>query len=292
MRRLSIAVTLTMLLFYSSNAQQKTDREKADLLGPVRSVRSTTTEYKDATLKVSLETKERYTITYDEKGNQLEHIIEEFYGMPGGKDIRKYDSKGILNEILVFNSEGLHERQVHAFENGKLMSIIYYDPKGKETISEINSYGEGGLLLQTKYIEKKKAFGKTVYKYDEKGNLTDAGYYDMNGAKSFALLGPCRGAHRVTYAYNEQRKQTKIVFYELDERVKDAFQYSYDAKGLVTTHILQYYDVKQAFAYSYEFDSHGNWIRKVTTKDLGNNDFPDASKQVSVTSRQISYYEN
>jgi len=280
-----------LFLFPSSSAQQKSDREKADLLGPVRSVRSKTTNYKDASLKVSLEITERSTINYDEKGNQLEHITHEFYGMLGGKDIRKYDSNGTLSEVLVFNSEGLHERQVHAFENGRLMSIVYYDPKGKETISEINSYGEGGLLLETKYIEKKKTFGKTVYKYDEKGNLVEAGYFENNGAKSFALLGPCRGAHRVTYAYNEQRKQTKVVFYQLDDSVKDAFQYSYDAKGLVTTHIIQYYDNKQSSDYSYEFDSHGNWTKRISTvKQLGEKDRPDAVTQVSVTSREITYF--
>ena len=291
MPRLIIAFTIMLFLFPPASAQQKSDREKADLIGPVRSVRSKTTEYKDATLKVSLQTKERDLITYDEKGNELEHIIEEFYGMAGGKDIRKYDSKGILNEVLVFNSEGLHERQVHAFENGKLLSIVYYDPKDKETISEINSYGEGGLLVETKYIQKKKAFGKTVYKYDEKGNLVEAGYYEMNGARSFALFGPCRGAHRVTYAYNEHRKQTKVVFYQLDGSVKDSFQYSYDAKGLMTTQIIQYYDNKQAFDYAYEFDSQGNWTRRITTiKELGNKDFPDALTQVTVTSREITYY--
>ena len=104
------------------------------------------------------------------------------------------------------------------------------------------------------------------------------------------MSGPCLGVHRVTYIYNEQRKPTKIVYYEPDGRVRQTFQYSYDAKGLVTTHLLQYYDAKQSFAYSYEFDSHGNWTRKVATKDLGNKDFPNASKEVSVTSREISYY--
>ena len=59
---------------------------------------------------------------------------------------------------------------------------------------------------------------------------------------------------------------------------------------VVTTHILQYYGAKQTFTYAYEFDSHGNWIKKMTTKDLDSKDFPEGTTEVSVSSREIFYY--
>ena len=74
MQRLSAALTLTVLLFTSMVAQQKSDREKANLVGPVRSVRSQTIEYKDGTLKQSLGVWETESVTYDAKGNELERI--------------------------------------------------------------------------------------------------------------------------------------------------------------------------------------------------------------------------
>jgi hypothetical protein len=290
MRRLTV-VTLTLLLaVYPAVAQEKSDREKANLLGPVRSVRSTTIEYKDATLKVSLGTKELDTITYDEKGNQLEHIIDEFHGLPGNKEVRKYDTKGILVESVSSDAEGVIDRKVYTHENGKLMRVVSYNPDNTVEMTEINSYGKDGLLLETKYVLGKRPDGKTIYKYDARGNISEVAYYANSGARSIAVAGPCLGVHRVTYTYDEQRNRTKIVYYEPDGRIRQTFQYSYDTKGLVTAHYLEYYEAKQTFAYSYEFDSHGNWTRKVTTKDLGNKDFPDASKQVSVTSREISYY--
>lgn len=287
MRHLLTAVTLMLLLCYSAEAQEKSDREKANLLGPVRSVRLETVDYRDAALKVSLGTREREFVTYDQKGNEIERVTNLLDLV--GKEVRTYDSNGKLIEIAVFNSEGLHERQVHAYKNGKLLQIISYDANGKVILTEVNSYDKDGRLLETNYVSEKKSFGKTLYKHDDKGNLLEVAYF-QGGAKSIALVGPCRGAHRITYSYDEQRQPTKIVHFEPDGKVKETFQYSYDNKGLVTAHYLEYYEAKQTFAYSYEFDSHGNWTRKLTTKDLGNKDFPDASKAVSVTSREISYY--
>lgn len=68
---------------------------------------------------------------------------------------------------------------------------------------------------------------------------------------------------------------------------------SYDATGkVVTPKILEYYSEKQRYAYIYEYDSRGNWIKKITSIDLGFKDsthLPPASK-AAVTSREISYY--
>ena len=290
MLRLVIAFAVMCLHLHLAGAQDKSDREKANLIGPVRSVRSKTVDYKDETLKVSLGTKELNTVTYDEKGNQVEHIIDEFYGMRRSKDVRKYDSKGMLIESVLSEAEGVLTRQVFTYENGKLMRIVSYEGDGKVEITEDNSYGKDGRLLETKYTTRQGPFGKTVYKHDEKGNLAEVAFYHSSGARSIAIAGPCVGYHRITYTYDEQRNPTKLVYYEPDGSVKQTWQYSYDAKGLVTTYVLQYYDVKQTFVYVYEFDSHGNWIKKTSTKDLDARDAPKDSKITSVTSREISYY--
>lgn len=291
MQRLSAALTLTLLLFFSAGAQAKSDREKANLLGPVRSVRSKTVDYKDETLKQSLGTWQSETVSYDEKGNEIERITSLAEGSLVGKEVRTYDATGNLIENIVSNEEGVHERQVYAYEGGKLIRIIGYDADGKLESKQFNSYGKDGLLLEEKYLVSNKAFGKTVFKYDQIGNLAEAAFYSPNGTKSLALIGPCRGAHRVTYVYNEQRQPIKIVQYDPDGRITWSWQYSYDSKGLITAESLGYYSSKQTFTHVYEYDSRGNWIKKITTKDLGEKDphIPPASA-TSVTSREISYY--
>jgi len=287
MRRLSAAITLMLLIFHSAGAQEKSDREKAGLHGPVRSVRSETIDYRNETLKISLGTTERESVTYDEKGNQIERITD-LMGLVG-KEVRSYDTNGNLTQSVLSDDTGALERRVYAYENGKLMRIVSYDADGKVEIMEVNSYGKDGRLLEAKYVNGKRSLGKTIYKHDEQGNLSEVAFY-LGGAKSIAPVGPCQGEHRITYTYDAQRNPTKIVFYEPNGKVKQRWQYSYDAKGLVTTHILEYYSLKQTFIYVYEYDSRGNWIRKTATKDLGSNDFPEASKATSVTSREISYY--
>ena len=292
MQRLSAALTLTLLLSYSAVAQEKSDREKADLLGPVRSVRSKTVDYRDETLKQSLGTWDAETVTYDEKGNEIERITSLAQGSLYGKEVRTYDAKGNLIENVLSTDAGVHERRVYAYEGGKLISIVSYDAEGKVESKQFNSYGKNGLLLEEKYFVGKRPFGKTVYKYDQIGNLSEVAFYMPNGTKSIALMGPCLGAHRVTYAYNEQRKPTKVVQYNPDGEVKESWQYSYDSKGLVTAKSFEYGSLKQTDVYAYEYDSRGNWIKKIANTDFG----PKIPGQLaprstaSVTSREISYY--
>ena len=290
MRRLSAALTLTLLLFSATVAQEKSDREKANLVGPVRSVRLQTTDYKDETLKQSLGVADSATVTYDEKGNEVERITV----LAGlfGKEVRKYDAKGNLIESVVSNDSGVHERKVYAYENGKLVRIVGYDAEGKLEWKQFNSYGKDGLLLEEKYLIGEKAYGKTIFKYDRSGNLSELAFYAPNGAKALALIGPCLGAHRVTYAYNEQRQRLKVVQYDPNGEVSWSWQYSYDSKGLITAESIGYYSSKQTSVYVYEYDSRGNWIKKTTTQDPGPKGpphIPPPSK-ASVTSREITYY--
>ena len=290
MRRLSAALTFTFLLFFSAVAQEKSDREKANLLGPVRSVRLQTTGYRDETLKQSLGVADSATVTYDEKGNEVE-CITVLAGL-FGKEVRKYDAKGNLIECVVSNDSGVHERKVYAYENGKLVRIVGYDADGKLEWKQFNSYGKDGLLLEEKYLIGEKAYGKTIFKYDKIGNLSELAFYAPNGAKALALIGPCRGAHRVTYAYNEQRQPLKVSHYETNGEVSWSWQYSYDSKGLITAESIGYYSSKQTSVYVYEYDSRGNWIKKTTTQAPGPKRPPDIPppSTASVTSREITYY--
>jgi len=293
MRRFLTAFTLTLLLFYSAGAQNKSDREKANLLGPLRTVRTQTIDYSDETLKESLGSKERDTVTYDQKGNEIERIIYDDYGFLVGKEARTYDAQGNLTESVFSKSTGINERHVYAYENGKLIRIITYDPKDKVELTQVNSYGKDGLLFEEKYSVGTKALGKTIYKHDQKGNLSGVSFYLGNGAKAIASIGPCLGAHRVTYSYDKQDRLIKVVAYEPNGELKSSWKYSYDAKGQITEDIRETLWSKQTFAYEYEYDSRGNWTRKIVTKHYESKIAMDMenSTATSVISREMSYYE-
>ena len=293
MRRLSATLTFTLVLFFSAVAQEKSDREKANLLGPVRSVRSETIEYKDETLKQRVGIGESGSVTYDEKGNEIERNTSLIQGSFASKEVRTYDATGKLIGSVSSTDDGVDERRVYAYENGKLVHVVSYDANGKLDSKQFNSYGPDGRLLEEKYVVGKSAFGKTVFKYDQSGNLSEMAFYTPDGKRSLAVMGPCRGTHRVTYTYNDERKPTRMAHSDPDGEVKWSWQYSYDSKGMITTEILQYLSVRQTFVYVYEYDSRGNWIKKITTIDYGlkNNPPPIAPRSTaSVTSREISYY--
>lgn len=292
MRRLSATLTLTLFLFSSAVAQEKTDREKANLLGPVRSVRSETIEYKDATLKQRVGTGESGSVTYDERGNEIERNTSLIQGSFVSREVRTYDATGKLIGSVSSTDDGAHERRVYSYEGGKLIRMINYDADGKVDSEQFNSYGKDGRLLEEKYGDGKSAFGKTVFKYDQIGNLSEAAFYLPNGTKSIAVMGACVGTHRVTYTYNDKRKPIKIAHYDPDGEVKWGWEYSYDSKGMLTTEVVQYLSSRQTNAYVYEYDSRGNWIKKITTIDFGFKSAPHIAPRntASVTSREITYY--
>ena len=293
MRRLLTAFTVTLLLSYSAGAQNKSDREKASLLGPVRTVRTQNTDYSDGTLQERLGTKERDTVTYDQKGNEIERVIYDDYGFLRGKEVRTYDAQGNLTENVFSDETGVVGRRVYTYQNGKRIRIVASDSKGKVDTTQDNLYGKDGLILEEKYSAGGKALGKTVYKHDQNGNLTGVRFYLANGAKAIAPVGPCLGAHRMTYSYNKQNQPTKVVAYEPNGEFKASWKYSYDTKGQTTEKIYETQWSKQAFTFAYEYDSRGNWTRQIVTKDYVSSLAMDMenTRATSVVSRDISYYE-
>jgi antitoxin component YwqK of YwqJK toxin-antitoxin module len=292
MTRISSALTLALLLSSAAAAQEKSAREKANLIGPVRSVRTQSTSYTDETLKQSTGTKQKDAVTYDQNGNEIERIIYDDYGYYVGKEVRTYDSKGNLIESIVSEPKGELERRTFTYENGKLRSIVTHDPKSKTELRQVNSYGKDGLLLEEKYFASQTALGKTVYKYEQNGNVAEVAFYNPNGAKTSGSIGPCLGAHRLTYFYDEQRKAVKVVAYEPNGDLKQSWQYSYNSKGETTESTRESAWSKEKYVYTYEYDSRGNWIRQVVIMSALSKTFDDtAFKSASVISREVSYYQ-
>ena len=64
-------LAITLLVTPSTDAQKKTDREHAGLLGVVRSVRTQVTDYADRELQKEVRTKESDTVSYGEDGSEV-----------------------------------------------------------------------------------------------------------------------------------------------------------------------------------------------------------------------------
>lgn len=292
MHRLFTVLTLTLLLSNSAGAQKKPDREKENLFGVVRSVRSQMTDFIDEKLQEKGRTKQLDVVTYDTKGNEVERTIYNDYGFLVGKEARTHDAKGNLIESILSDPKGaVMERRVYTYNNDKLTQIVSSDGKGNVGLKQANSYGDSGRLREETYYDPKKAVGKTVYKYDEKGNVSEVAFYLANGSKAVAPIGPCLGAHRVTYSYDEKGKPIKVIAYEPDGEVKKSWQYSYNPKGQIAEDIRESVWSRTKFVYTYEYDSHGNWIKQIATvNDQSKLSQMEPHERKAIISREIAYY--
>lgn len=292
MYRLPAALTLTLLLFNPADAQKKPDREKANLIGAVRSVRSQMTDYLGGKIQEEGRTKQLDVATYDTKGNEVERTIYDDYGFLFGKEIHTHDANGNLVESVLSDPKGvIMERRVYAYDNGKLAQIVSYDGKGVARLKQINTYGENGRLREETYYDPKKSVGKTVYKYDGKGNISEVTFFLANDSKAVAPIGPCLGAHRVIYSYDEKDRPVKIVAYEPDGELKKSWQYSYNPKGQITEDIRESAWSRTAFVYTYDYDSHGNWIRQIATvNDQSKLSEMEPYERKTIILREIAYY--
>lgn len=257
-------LTFTLLLANAAGAQKKLDTEKENLLGPVRSIRSQMTDYIDGKLGGKTRTKQLDIVTYDANGNEVERTIYNDYGFLVGKETHCHDANGNLIESVLADPKGVvMERRVYSYEFGKLTQIVSYGGKGNAELKQVNSFGETGQLSEETYYNPKKPAGKTVYNYDKKGNVSQVAFYLANGSKATAPIGPCLGAHRVTYSYNEKNMPAMVVAYESDGQLKKSWQYTYNHKGQIAKDRQESAWSRTTFVYSYEYDSHGNWTKRI-----------------------------
>lgn len=292
MYRLFAVLTLALLLFPSAGAQKRLDREKENLLGAVRSVRSQMTDYVGGNLQEEGRTKQLDMVIYDTKGNEVERTIYDDYGFLVGKEVHTHDASGNLIESVLSDDKGAAmERRVYTYDNGKLIQLVSYDGKDNAVLKQVNSYGENGRLREETYYDPKKAAGKTVYKYDEKGNVSEVAFYLANGSKAVAPIGPCLGAHRVIYSYDVTGKPIKVVAYEPDGELKKSWQYSYNPKGQIAEDIREDAWSRTTFVYAYEYDSRGNWIKQIATvHDQSKLSQTGPNERKTMIMREIAYY--
>ena len=283
---------LYLLLFSSAGAQRKTDREKENLLGPVRSVRSQSMDYVDGQSQEKGQTRQLDTVTYAANGNEIERTIYDDFGFLVGKEIHTCDAKGYLLESVLSDPKGaILEKRAYSYDSGNLLQIITYDEKNRIGLKQVNSYDANHRLREETYYDPKNAVGKTIYKYDENGSISEVAFYLADGSKAVAPIGPCLGAHKVIYSYDGSSKPNKVVAFEPDGEMKKSWKYTYNREGQLAEDMRESVWSSTKFTYIYEYDSKGNWIKQTgTVIDQSKSSPTGAFERKTVISREISYY--
>jgi len=224
MRKLCLAFVPGLLPVSVAMAGPKTDRERAGLIGPVRTVSSVTT--------LPTRTGERVVSVYDPNGNELETALYHGPVSSGSlveKSIHTYDAEGNRTATATYNGDGfLLKKTTYAYDT-------------RDNLTEMVSSDDAGLIEKTTYI------------YDEKGQPTEEGVYYTHGPVM----------HRSVYSYDLKGHRRQSLSYARDGSATKTI-YTYDTKGNVTTRATYAADdsLIDKLIYAYEFDSTGNWIKQ------------------------------
>lgn len=268
MQRSFAFLALPFLLFGLTAAHKESNREAQGLFGPVRSESSQLLRLTSGESEKKGRPQQQDLVSYDAQGNEVERTIYDDYGFLSGRQVNKRDRDGHLLERIVSDTDGaVMERQVYVYSDGKLTETIHHDAKGAVELREVNRYDENGRLSEVVYYEGQKEAAKTVYRYDAAGRGSEAIFYMADGSTAIAPIGPCLGAHRMTYSYDSKGRSHKVVAYEPDGTVKKSWLYAYNDKGLMSEVKLEDEYSRTTQVHTYEYDSRGNWTKRISTID-------------------------
>lgn len=365
MRKPFAAILIGMLLVSSISAQKmRTDREKYELRGPVRSVRTeivTEEEKRELSEFYAFDVQGRLVeeisaeeyldqgpwksvYTYDEQGFVSEKAEFEKDDLLSGKIIYAYDNKGNKTEEQYYGVEGRRYRQASYDTKGKLIESTYYNPDGSVMRKDIFTYQyktEGNKVEELSYhrtepstspdelgytfypplgsiasknktekSENGSGFGfshKRVITYDNTGHIIEEAEYDATGAlyrkKIFKVAGQtledgfnydANGTPQGKYVFTYDAKGKLIKLMQKVSKgpmapkpIDRKYLYTYDNKGNITEESAYEADgsLYSKETYTYEYDSHGNWIKQVK-RSISNNGY----NSTTVYYRSISYY--
>jgi len=288
-----LTTTLAITLFGASLAlgQAKSDRDKANLRGSVRSVESIIIKTFDANEEESGITKSLDTVVYDLDGNEIERTIYDDFGFLVGREARSYAAGKLSDSVLKDPKGHLIEKRTYQHNGNRLIKILTYGKSGALELIQSNSYDAEDRLLNETYAAGKRVFGQTVFKYNDRGRISEVGFFGANGAKAVAPIGPCLSAHRMIYTYDAQNHPITIVSYEPSGELKKRWKYTYDSEGEKKEDVQESFWSLTKFVFEYEYDSHGNWIKRTTTTFNKSKTFnDDSTESKSVTKRVIKYY--
>jgi len=281
LRALLAAVSTALLV--GSTAVAQVTLETLDLTGPVAAVEEYR-EYPDTTDRQLLQTwtfgedgvaTERVFFTYSfrdgslsgrqatsyDAGQPLATVVYDADDEPSGQTVYRYDGEGRLSEQVTVNAEGVETARTEYERDaaGNVVRETWYRDGAVRRSYERGYDADGGLIEERAFDDEGRLYEVESYtvpdlehdyvRYDEEGEVEATGRVIENelGTVLLEQLAP-------------------------DGTVSESYEFVYDEAGRVIERRSVYgegnYD--ELLTYAYEDDERGNWIRRVTTEDLGN----------------------
>ena len=245
-----------MALVACESKSSKTDWDKQNLKGKVKSIKETPYEaigYSGEYHKKNLAPRgfANNEFSFDETGKLLKEISYNKNGGVLNVYTYNYDNKGLLLSKDTYDSKGNLEEK----------SVYKHDLQGN--ITEENSYNTNGKLKSNNYY---------IYRYNEKGNQVERYVFvyatDEEGNFSFDENGTAKIEiiYKEENSYDQKGNKIKSTIQDLFLG-KTEISYEYDNRGNLVRKIEAggVLDGKENVTCKYKFDSKGNWIEMTKT---------------------------
>lgn len=141
-------------------------------------------------------------------------------------------------------------------------------------------YNQNQQLVGMEYTQMEEGSGREEYELNRKGYPVEVRRYRDNGILTYRAVKEYNRAGQLTH---------EDIYWYVDEGEKPVHtvRYStYQGNGLAATLTVQHErsDPKETrTVYTYEYDAHGNWIRRV--------EYNETLKTAWLTERHIEYYQ-
>jgi hypothetical protein len=185
------------------------------------------------------------THEYDKNDNLISSIKKNSDSSTLGKEVRSYDEKNNLKELIHFLPDGKIEYK-YAYLYGNEGTMAEMDIYWPTELSAVHKYTYEGKNKSedAEYSGERKFLGKWSYKYDPHGNLLEATQSDPDSSKS----------RKITYLYNMINQVIRQATYS-GESLQNTLSFEYDKKYLlsVKTEFSSIGKITAKYRYQYNF---------------------------------------
>ena len=244
---------------------------------------------------------------YDEKGNVVEFVYYQSDGTLGGRFLYKYDAKGNKLEEIIYSWNGTRiGKLLNTYdEAGNHLTQTSYNEDDSISWKSVNTYNARGHKIEWVQAIAGIVRYRVTYNYDDKNRLVEQEIFEYNQTPNL------RSSHapepgKILYSYNDKERVKEVAVYDeggslkektiylLDERGNEVGRRAFKADGSPNPTAVHWYDKSKLLrtlsgieTTRYEYDSRGNWVRKVRLIQPADAREPEA---YSIEYRDITYF--
>lgn len=243
----------------------------------------------------------------DGRGNITEYTVYESDGTMASRFIYLYDQSGNkIEEQYFYHTGASGERTVHKYDDaGRETETIAYDRDGAVAWKQNLKYDNEGRRIEWIQYRGDVLRYRILTKYDDRGRSKEQETFELNATPGvYTSHSPVPG--KITYDYDDERRTKEVVtfdaegvlkakvIYTYDERRNEIKRLEFNADGSPKYQQISWYDKSKLLRHftgntftRFEYDSHGNWIRKTHFLLAQDSKEPEA---YNAEYRTITYY--